>query len=272
MLLRKDGPGVIAIPQPSHAWLSGQLARAWGNRHFAAPEPNEEVCLAAGLHDIGWLSWEERPVRDAETGLPQQFFVVPPKVHVSLWREGVRRASAIGRYPALLVSLHADTIYARYFDFARASPEDAGVVREFLDDQHLIQARLAASLRGDPGYGEQASPDTIARNQLLIAALDWISLEICRGVTKEIHIPDVPTEGDRRINLSLRPRGEGQDAACGDLASADLVLDPWPFGKASVEVRAEGKRLRKRFSTQEELQRALDEAEPVRVTAVLHEA
>jgi hypothetical protein len=27
MLLRKDGPGVIAIPQPSHAWLSGQMAR-----------------------------------------------------------------------------------------------------------------------------------------------------------------------------------------------------------------------------------------------------
>jgi hypothetical protein len=27
MLLRKDGLGMIAIPQPSHAWLSGQMAR-----------------------------------------------------------------------------------------------------------------------------------------------------------------------------------------------------------------------------------------------------
>jgi len=27
MLLRKDGLDVIAIPQPCHAWLSGQMAR-----------------------------------------------------------------------------------------------------------------------------------------------------------------------------------------------------------------------------------------------------
>jgi hypothetical protein len=27
MLLRKGGSGVIANPQPSHAWLSGQMAR-----------------------------------------------------------------------------------------------------------------------------------------------------------------------------------------------------------------------------------------------------
>lgn len=27
MLLRKDGSGVIAIPQPCHAWLSGRMAR-----------------------------------------------------------------------------------------------------------------------------------------------------------------------------------------------------------------------------------------------------
>jgi len=52
MLLRKDGLDVIAIPQPCHAWLSGQMARAWGNEHFAAPMPYDEVCLAAGKHDI----------------------------------------------------------------------------------------------------------------------------------------------------------------------------------------------------------------------------
>jgi Protein of unknown function (DUF3891) len=65
MLLRKDGLDVIAIPQPSHAWLSGQMARAWGNRRFAAPTPYDEVCLAAGQHDIGWLDWEMRPALDA---------------------------------------------------------------------------------------------------------------------------------------------------------------------------------------------------------------
>jgi hypothetical protein len=266
MLLRKEGPDVIAIPQPSHAWLSGQLARAWGNEFFAAPEPKEEVCLAAEQHDIGWHSWEIAPALDAETGLPKAFFKVPPQVHIALWREGVRRARAFGRYPALLVSLHADTIYARYFDFAKARPEDARAVRVFLDEQHFLQARLADSLRADPETGPQASPETILRNQLLIAAVDWISLAICGGVTKKIRIPNVPTVREERRDLCLHPR-----ETYGVILD-DLVLDPWPFQQVSLAVRAEGKRLRGRFSTEEGLHRALDEAEPVRVIAVLHQA
>ena len=99
MLLRKDDLDVIAIPQPSHAWLSGQMARPWGNEHFAAPTPYDEVCLAAGQHDIGLLDWEMTPTLDAGTGLPQEFFRVPSKVHVALWREGVRRARVLGAIP-----------------------------------------------------------------------------------------------------------------------------------------------------------------------------
>jgi hypothetical protein len=44
-----------------------------------------------------------------------------------------------------LVSLHADTIYAQYFNFDEASAEDAEAVRAFLDEQHRFQAQTAAS-------------------------------------------------------------------------------------------------------------------------------
>jgi len=262
MLLRKDGLDVIAIPQPSHAWLSGQLARAWGNARFAAPQPYDEVCLAAGQHDIGWHSWETAPALDSGTGLPQEFFKVPPRVHIMLWREGVRRARAFGRYPALLVSRHADTIYSRYFDFTKACPGDVEAVRAFLDEQHAFQARAAASLQADPKTGVEASDEMIAHNQLLVAALDWISLEICWGVREEKKIPHVPVALKQECELRLRPCG-GTD---------DLILDPWPFEHASLAVRAEGKRLHGRFSREKELHRALDEAEAVLVTAVLHRA
>jgi Protein of unknown function (DUF3891) len=261
MLLRKDGLDVIAIPQPSHAWLSGQLARAWGNRRFAAPTPFDEVCLAAEQHDIGWLDCEMAPALDAGTGLPQEFFRVPAKAHVALWREGVRRARAFGRYTALLVSLHADTIYTQYFNSNKATAETAEVVRAFLDEQHRFQALMAVSLRADPRLAEQASPETIEHNRLLIAALDRMSLEICWGVKKEVKVPNVPTVGAGTTELRMQPR-DGED----------LVLDPWPFQTASVAVRAEGKRLRGRFATEAHLQRALDEAEPVLVTGVLHGA
>ena len=261
MLLCKDRESVIAIPQPSHAWLSGQLARGWGNERFAAPVPKAEVCLAAELHDIGWLTWEASPVLDESSGLPQEFFALPLQRHIALWQQGVRRASTFGRYPALLVSLHAATIYMRHFDFSKASGEDAKAVHAFLEGQRRIQTRIANSLRKDPKTYKQASPKTVEYNRLLIAALDKMSLEICWGVKAMTTIPEVPTASEESIELSLHP-GPGET----------LVLDPWPFQAARIAVRAEGRRLCGRFSTQGELRRALAKAEPVLVSAVLRQA
>lgn len=258
MLLRKHSEGVIAIPQPSHAWLAGQLARAWGNRNFAAPVPNEEVCLAAALHDIGWLHWERRPSLDAGTGLPQEFFRLPPKRHIALWRQGVRRAWAFGRYPALLVSLHAQTIYERHFDFGKALPEDAAAVRAFLSGQRRFQTEMAVLLRQDPATSRDAAPATIEFNRLLIAVLDKMSLDICFGVKDVTAITDVPKTYDERVELCLSPDAGGT-----------LVLDPWPFHAPRVAVRAEGKRLTGRFTAQRDLDRALIEARAVLVTAEL---
>jgi hypothetical protein len=114
-------------------------------------------------------------------------------------------------------------------------------------------------MRADPKLAEQASPEAITHNRLLIAALDRMSLEICWGVKEEIKIPNVPTVRAETTELRMQP-GEG------------LVLDPWPFRTASVAVRAEGKRLRGRFATEADLHRALDEAEAALVTAVLRRA
>ena len=39
MLHREDPAGLVVIAQPAHAWVSGQLARAWGNARFGAVAP-----------------------------------------------------------------------------------------------------------------------------------------------------------------------------------------------------------------------------------------
>jgi hypothetical protein len=39
MLYRQEKQGKIAITQPMHAWLAGQLARAWGNERFGDVVP-----------------------------------------------------------------------------------------------------------------------------------------------------------------------------------------------------------------------------------------
>ena len=258
MLLRQDGDAVIAIPQPAHAWLSGQLARAWGNARFASPLPFEEVCFAAEQHDIGWLSWEAAPGLDRESGRPQTFMQLRPAIHTTLWREGVHRARIYGRYPALLVSLHAHTIYSRFFNFDKAPPEDAALVRAFLDEQHVLQQSLLATLRTDPAYAEASAPDAVERNRLLVAGLDWMSLNLCWGVTEETRIPEVPISGSERVEITLRPGADN----C-------VVVAPWPFGAERVSIRVEGRRLPGRFSDEEAMRRALEAADPVLISVSL---
>jgi hypothetical protein len=68
MLYRLEKRGRIAITQPTHAWLSGQLARAWGNERFGEVAPWEEVCLGAEQHDAGHIVWEPGPHAQSSDG------------------------------------------------------------------------------------------------------------------------------------------------------------------------------------------------------------
>ena len=50
----------------------------------------------------------------------RELYRVSSKVRIALRREGVRRARVFGPIPRTWVSLHADTIYAQYFNFNKA--------------------------------------------------------------------------------------------------------------------------------------------------------
>jgi Protein of unknown function (DUF3891) len=260
MLFREDGEAAVAIAQPSHAWLSGQLARAWGNERFAVPSPREEVCLGAEQHDIGWLEWEAAPTLNPQTGRPHAFMEVGAATHIGLWTRGVRLALAYGHYPALLVSLHAKTIYETYYDFAKAAPAEAARVRAFLAEQDSLRRDLLAALAGEKRDAADVAPETVERNRLLVAATDRMSLEICWGVRGEKRVPDVPATGGGRTELRLR-------APAGDPAS--LELDPWPFAADRVAVLCEGRRLAGRFADEAAMRRALSSAPPAAIAATL---
>src|SRR5579862_2571226 len=149
MLLRRDGDGVMAIGQASHAWLSGQLARAWGNEQFGPVEPPEDVCLAASQHDVGWAERDLAPILNAETGLPLSFTEMPLDVHLTLWTEGPASLVSQSRYAALLVSMHGWRLYKRR-DLHGLPGAEADAITRFLSQQRDFQAELLASLRADP--------------------------------------------------------------------------------------------------------------------------
>jgi hypothetical protein len=247
VLLRRDDRGVIAIGQPSHAWISGQLARAWGNDEFGPVEPYEEVCLGAEQHDIGMAAWDLEPTLNPETGLPHSFLEMPLDAHLELWTAGPRRLLRQSRYAALLASIHGRRLYEKR-DLSGLAPDDAAAVREFLEGHRRFGQQLLASLRADPATAPAATEELVARNARLVSTWDFMSLALCLDYPP-LTIPGVPTATDP-IDLYLSP---------GD-RRADVLVEPWPFATRNVAVHCEGQRLTGGYESDAALREALSVA------------
>lgn len=220
MLFRPLPDGsALAISQPAHAWISGQLARAWGGAVAGVDRLPELFILAAEQHDIGWLPWEAAPTRDPATGHPYDFVSLPRDRHTALWSAGVATAAAsYGPQVALLVSLHGLAIYALTPDEKRA-PEDLAAVQRFRAEQEVMQARLRPQVA--------ASEAEIADQRAILLALDLMSLVICGAMGRAPrHTPPVPLAGGT-ARLALAFPGDGWER---------LTVDPWPFRESVVTV------------------------------------
>jgi hypothetical protein len=233
MLLREDGDAVVCIGQPAHAWVSGQLARAWGNARFGPVEPAEEVCLAAEQHDIGMAAWDAAPDLNPATGRPYSFVEMPLATHLELWSRAPRLALSQGRYAALLVSMHGVALYEMR-DLDRLDPPEAAAVRGYMEAQRAFQEEIRASLG--------APEDEVRRNQRLIWTWDFLSLALCLdwapATAKEVPAAGAPV----------------------DVRVESRTLDPWPFAAERVELHCDGRRLEGRFEDQERMRAALEAA------------
>lgn len=254
MLFRPLPDGsALAISQPAHAWISGQLARAWGGTAAGVERLPELFILAAEQHDIGWLRWEAAPTRDPATGRPYDFVALPRETHTALWSAGVEAAAAsYGPQVALLASLHGLAIYALTPDEKRA-PDDLAAVQRFRAEQEMVQARLRPQTA--------ASEAEIADQRAILLALDLMSLVICGAMGRETRrTPPVPL-ADGTARLALAFPAEGWD---------HLTIDPWPFRDARVTVGCLARRLPPgRFPDETSMRAAVASAPVETLTATL---
>ena len=234
MLRRGDE---LVIGQPAHAWVSGQLARAWGNDAFPAPSPREPVCLATEQHDVGWADADLAPLLD-DAGRPRSFLDVPRPAHLGIWRGAAHRLIAQSRYAALLVSLHGTSLYERWVDPDAHPPDVAEAIRDYLTGQRGLQAELAAGL----------DAEEVDRNRRLLLALDHLSLALCHG--RDAEIADVPGAGGAltlRVALAdtapIAAGARDDRAVPGDVPATGVTVAPWPFAAAAVVVGCEARRL-----------------------------
>lgn len=107
MLVLPERDSALCIGQASHAWISGQMARAWAEPF----DRREEVCLAAEQHDVGMAEWDRVPVLNPDTGWPFAFTEMPFEMHSALWLAAPKKLVMASAYAAALVSMHGTKLY-----------------------------------------------------------------------------------------------------------------------------------------------------------------
>jgi hypothetical protein len=157
LLAPRGDDAVLCIGQASHAWLSGQLARAWRD-----VTRREEVCLAAEQHDVGWAIWDLRPTLNPETGWPHSFLEIDFATRLRLWREAPWKLASQSAYAALLTSLHGTRLLA---EDPRAEAYRA--------EQADLQRRWATAADADEAE--------LAHHRDLLETWDNLSLALCLG-------------------------------------------------------------------------------------------
>lgn len=244
----------LAISQPMHALVSGQMLRSWGRPPFLAPDPFEEVATACAQHDVAWMGWEAAPSLDPATGRPTLFHHLGVRVHAPMWAEGVERAiAAWGPWVGLLVSRHGSRIYAAYQGRHHPSggEADAEAVAAYQRDQAALRGRLMAAV----GATDRQVEDAAA----LVAVTDALSLAVCGGVETLGWTAMAPLAGGGLVPLLLE-EGEGV-----------MTVDPWPFLKPEVVLRWTARRFAPgtRFADQAAMRAGLLAAPFMQVTARL---
>jgi hypothetical protein len=239
VLVRVGDDCALVIGQLSHAWLSGQLARAWGNERFDAPEPREGIALGAEQHDIGWALFDLEPRFSTESGLPRNFLETTVDEHLAIWRDAPDHLMSQSSHAAMVVSLHGRSLSELR---AQAAPDQAAVLEAHVEQERARQARLCALLG--------ISADQARRTRRLMWTWDGLSLALCHG-WRPFTAKDVPTR-DGLTEMTLR-----------DSADGSWTLDPWPFAVQRVQVRCEARRLKVRYDDEASMRDAWRAAEPL---------
>jgi len=248
MLHRLTEQGLLCITQPHHAWLAGQLAQAWGNEKFGKFAPRVQVCLGAEIHDIGWATWEQSPTLNRETGYPHKFTELTTQVHVDIWSSAKQLAMPMGRYAALLVSMHGTGLYERFTSWQK-SADSVQIVQDFLKREYDFQKKLIDTLSHDEYYTQYTTPEVIKRNQKLVATWDTLSIVLCQGFADKQEVTQVPTvDGTTTLQLTLIENKNNHH---------QITVAPWAFGQSEVNLVYEGRLLPSTFNDEKTMREAL---------------
>ncbi|HZU19380.1 MAG TPA: DUF3891 family protein [Candidatus Dormibacteraeota bacterium] len=222
MIVREDDGQLLLVRQADHALLSGVLATAWGRPPWTVPEPNASAVVAARLHDLAWVGFDELAPRRPD-GRPLSFLEVSRTVSTRLYVRGIDAVEALDEYAGLLTSLHFSGFFTGHWGWRHVSDpglqgEEREAVERFLAGEAARQRRLRDRL----GIGPDRDRELMC-NYLWLQLWDRISLDVCRRgfVGWSADYPTTPTGVDPgrppvSLHVELRPGGR-------------CLLEPYPL-------------------------------------------
>ncbi len=210
------------------------MAAAWGNKKFRAPTPFQAVILATRLHDIGWLAWDTAP-RLGGDGRPVNFIGTTLAETAPIWRRALKHVSLLDPYAALLVSMHASTIYRRRLERGADPPEERSELETLAAEQASAQEKFRDALAGHPLYGPEVEPEKLITAYRWLRVCDLLSLSLCADVMALSGFIEAYQGRDSKEIVQIhykRPR------------PFEARLDPWPFVERKIELVVQTRNLR----------------------------
>ncbi len=233
MIVNYTAAGWEIIYQQAHALLAAQLAYAWPPT-LLPPDRWVGLLAAIAQHDDEQAAWQGRGGHYGLTpaGAPANF------THQEFSLEqaaGVLAAARFqGRWRSLLTSLHLSCLYENL----RGQKAE---IDGFLDELRTRQQQWRKELKLTKKEADQA--------YTLLHWCDRLSLILCRH--------EIPEMG-RAVEIHRGPDGTVYTLAQPDGESGPVVIRPWPFQAAEMEVSVEASMLAQlQFADDAELAAAL---------------
>jgi hypothetical protein len=225
-----------AITMHDHAALSGQFARAFGNRAFEPATPLDLMVYVISNHDAGWAEFDRDPATDLESGLPFTVFSTPARHILPTSRGSPDYYQAHHPYCGLLSSMHTWGIYNGRYGFSsagrlnRIAPEDKQAVDAMLAVELERQKALKAELGRSPATAAWIEETKLFQNYKLLQFCDLLAIYFN---TKHIEaraeqtFTHVPTSRANDVSVTIRPNSPDSPGV--------YAVSPFPFAAEGAE-------------------------------------
>ncbi len=246
MIRRKDSEDWILVTQHDHAVLAGEIIALWGNDLFSEPRPYGEVIFAVTEHDSGWKDWDSCPKINPENGYPANFMEMESRDQYDIWKGSYLGHAGEHPYASSLIALHFDRFNEKSLNKNPGNGSAKMLGREI---DEFVSGNLGVELKSNE---ISAFPPDVKINLRFVQVGDIISLTLCHG-WEEMEIKDVPVNYDGEVAAIKMTSPDG----------FNFKMDPYPFTAPVIKCSVPALRLeQKAFESDDDLRRALNDAEP----------